>query len=336
MKEKVITPRQLLTPILGYLAQGVPDQAGFEWQEWRIWSIGGGMNNRLFRITQGSFDLAVKFTIRDNRDRAGREWAALHLLQEAGLSIAPSPLLLDQENYPNPVVVQSWEQGVVSSHPPADDREWGRLLDHLQIIHSIKLTATHRGLTRSVLSTASADEALAAIRAQWGWLSAEARSTDLSRLLDRVHCIDWPSWPRVDQTLCRSDPNIRNFLRRPDGWKSVDWEYSGWCDPAFEIADLITHPAYADVTDQRWEWVIANYCNSCPDGDVERRIQVYTALMLVWWRLRLERYLDDEGDASGRLAERAAGWREEKVAQIRLYEQRCAAALPHGGAARVW
>lgn len=52
------------------------------WQDWRIRRIGGGMNGRLFRASGPAGDVAVKFAVRDERDRAGREWAALTMLAE--------------------------------------------------------------------------------------------------------------------------------------------------------------------------------------------------------------------------------------------------------------
>lgn len=36
-------------------------------------AVGGGANNRLFRATGSDGDWAIKFTKRDERDRAGRE-----------------------------------------------------------------------------------------------------------------------------------------------------------------------------------------------------------------------------------------------------------------------
>ena len=60
--------------------------------DWQITRVAGAGNNLLFRATSTAHDLAIKFTIRDARDRAGREYAALLALQQAGLGIAPLPL----------------------------------------------------------------------------------------------------------------------------------------------------------------------------------------------------------------------------------------------------
>jgi hypothetical protein len=80
--------------------------------------------------------------------------------------------------------------------------------------------------------------------------------------------------PRIGRICADSFPNIRNFIRRAGGWASVDWENSGWGDPAFEIADLMTHPVYAAVPPERWEWLIAVYCTARGDPGGQQRIRV--------------------------------------------------------------
>jgi hypothetical protein len=82
----------------------------------------GGYSNLLYRVTGPSGHWTVKFTVRDRRDRAGREYHALLALRQAGLSVAPEPLLLDRRRCAQPVVVQTWLEGEVSSEPPSTER----------------------------------------------------------------------------------------------------------------------------------------------------------------------------------------------------------------------
>ena len=97
-----------------------------------------------------------------------------------------------------------------------------------------------------------------------------------------LHSLHQRLGPAPQLALCRVDPNTLNFVRRPNTWASVDWENAGWGDPAFEIADLITHPAYADVPPERWGWLIDAYCAHCGDPSGATRIRVYRLLMQVW------------------------------------------------------
>jgi thiamine kinase-like enzyme len=122
--------------------------------------------------------------------------------------------------------------------------------------------------------------------------------------------------------LCRVDPSPLNFIRRPDNWASVDWENSGWGDPAFDIAELITHPAYREVPAHRWDWVVRAYCDLTGRTGIAGRVAVYRRVLLVWWAARLARYLYEVprgGDQ--RLVERPDGWQADMQAKYAHYVQ---------------
>ncbi|HYN88439.1 MAG TPA: phosphotransferase, partial [Ardenticatenaceae bacterium] len=106
----------LLRPLLDYLAVATGEVAS-GWRDWRIETIHGGTNNRLYRTTNPFGSFVVKFTIRDSRNRAGREYNALLALQQVAPSIAPRPVFLDTDSYAQPVVVQTWLEGAVSTTP---------------------------------------------------------------------------------------------------------------------------------------------------------------------------------------------------------------------------
>ena len=126
----------MLRPLLDYLARA-ERRADGRWGIWRIANIDGGRNNRLYRASCALGDLVVKFTIRDERDRAGREFGALTALRQAGLELAPIPLLLDRDRYALPVVVQTWLTGDVSDAVPASDDDWEKIVRHLVAVHSV-------------------------------------------------------------------------------------------------------------------------------------------------------------------------------------------------------
>src|SRR5262245_33811626 len=133
------TPAQekFLYPLLDYLTQD-HHPVKFEWQNWQIAQVAGGRNNLLYRTSGPGGDFAVKFAIRDQRDRAGREYKALLALHQARLPLAPKPILLDQERYDQPVIVQSWLEGEVMTTPPTSEVEWQSLMAHYSAIHTLK------------------------------------------------------------------------------------------------------------------------------------------------------------------------------------------------------
>src|SRR5262245_16109768 len=108
----------------------------YEWQGWDIRPIASG-NNRLFRATRDDYDWAIKFMIRDPRNRAQREFSALTLIDRLGTQVGPRPLYLDQDRYQQAVVVQTWIDGTALNSPPADDATWSQILETYALVHRI-------------------------------------------------------------------------------------------------------------------------------------------------------------------------------------------------------
>jgi aminoglycoside phosphotransferase (APT) family kinase protein len=249
--------RDRLAPLLDYFAVTLPETTT-SWERWQIAPIRGGANNLLYHVCRddehGDYGdpLAVKFCIRDARDRAGREYAALLALQQAGLAIAPRPVLLEQTAYPHPLIVQTWLDGQVADDPPIEDAEWECLLRHLAAVHRFIPQATAIPLRQAVLAMGNTDSGKRRILEQVERIPAEVQPDTLRGLVAQMVRTTFPEWPAPQPALCRCDITPSNFIRGPDDWKSVDWEYSGWGDPALDIAGLMAHPACAKVPVSRW------------------------------------------------------------------------------------
>ncbi len=64
------------------------------------------------------------------------------------------------------------------------------------------------------------------------------------------------------------------------------------------------------------------------DVGCRNRIETYLPLMLVWWTLRIARYLHETGQGlDNRLVEPVQGWREVKQQQLSIYFDRAERAL---------
>jgi aminoglycoside phosphotransferase (APT) family kinase protein len=279
------------------------------WRGWRITPVTGGANALVYRVTRQPDDYAAKFTARDDRDRAGREYAALSALQQAGLRIAPEPIWLDREQYTQPVIVQSWLEGEILDGPPQGDAEWAALLDHYCAIHSVSPERTAVAVPNGYLNASSGAAGKALVLEQASRLPAKAQPGRMRNLLARFD--DWspPTWPAPPRTLVRVDGNWRNFLRRGGSLASVDWENSGWGDPAFELSELAVHPAYEGVAGSRWDQFAADYAQRRNDPTLALRVDAYTTIMLVWWVVRWARYLHEVPlGLDARLAGRPTGW----------------------------
>ena len=124
------------------------------------------------------------------------------------------------------------------------------------------------------------------------------------------------------------DGNWRNFIQQPDQLVSVDWENSGWGDPAFEIADLMTHPAYEGDGQSDWEFVADQYAALSNDATAQVRIKIYTIEMLMWWVIRWARYLYEIPlGLDQRLAKRSDDWKPHTERKLALEIERLEKAI---------
>jgi thiamine kinase-like enzyme len=173
-------------------------------------------------------------------------------LRQTDLPIAPKPLFLDRDTYAQPVVVQSWLEGKVIASSPATLAEWHKLLEHLSLIHTVTPDRVDLKLQKSRIHAASAEDGRRIVKQQLAHIPPSARDPLLQAILARFEQIQFPEWPEPTTTLCRLDNNTANYVRRSGLWASVDWEYSGWGDPAFDVANLLTHVACLDSPSSQW------------------------------------------------------------------------------------
>jgi hypothetical protein len=176
---------RLIRSLLDFLA-GTDGEGEITWDDWRITPITGGRNNRLYRARGPQNDLAVKFTVPDECDRAGREYSALAVLQQAGLGLAPEPILLDRSSYAQPVIVQSWLEGEVHDSPPVTAPEWYRLVEHLALVHTVTPDKTCLDLRKSRIHATSAQEGKEIIRQQAAYIPRKRRDPTLQALLEQL------------------------------------------------------------------------------------------------------------------------------------------------------
>ena len=318
---------RLLDPLLRHLAAA--DTVGHrDWQGWRITRVDGGWSNLLYRATRDLDDLAIKFCMRDARDRAGREHGALRALHEAGLEVAPHPVLLDRTSYGQPVVVQTWLEGEVSAQPPSDDAGWLRLVEHFASIHALRPQNSTVSLPEAVVNANDPQQACSAVQQQAAYIAPRERPASLTDLLRRLELHRFASWPQALAALCRVDNNILNMVRRSRCWASVDWENAGWGDPAFDVAQWMTHASYVGVPQPRWEWVGERYASMVDDPTVAQRIGAYLPIVWVWWVARLARYLYEvPRGLDERLVPWPQGWQADLQAKYEHYLARAQTAL---------
>lgn len=287
---------------------------------WQIIPMTGGTNNLLYRACGPDQDVIIKWCIRDTRQRAVREYAALALLNEVQPGCAPRPLLVDTTQYRQPVIVQSYVPGVVYTNPPETDDEWHQLVACLVRIHQVA-ERPWSSLMPAVINAHSVATARQLIHSQLTTLPADAWPPTLLELVHGLETTVIDELPSIPLVLCHVDSNYRNFIRTPDGVVAVDWENSGWGDPAFEIAELVAHPAYQEIPQSRWRWVIDTYSCTWNDAHAMRhRIETHLRIYRVWWVVRFARYLYEvPRQRDQRLVAREPNWQYDMQEKYNRY-----------------
>jgi aminoglycoside phosphotransferase (APT) family kinase protein len=272
-----------------------------------IWRVTGGHNNALYRIEADGACYACKLCIPDERQRAAREYEALRLLHVSRVDVAPEPLWLDESCsiLPFPAVIYRWLPGAPLT-PPLSQGHLEAFLTSYRQLHALQ----------------PGDQALDLREAWFHWFAWESYLVDLQALLDAYgawlaaadpqgpalrdrlarlvkRCTEYviasgvnPGREAVPLRPCRVDHNLANTVWGPDGrLRWVDWEYSGWGDPALDLSELRWHAAFAELSQAQHRWLRENYCRPENDAAFERRLAVWDHIIVTHWSLLILRRL---------------------------------------------
>lgn len=262
--------------------------------------VTGGANNALYCVEAGDQRYVCKLCVADERRRAAREYGALRLLQAAGLDIAPQPLWLDESCtiLPYPAVVYRWLPGDPLA-PPLTQEQLAALIGSIQRLHAIRPGDVEHielsGAWFHWFDFAPYLDELRRFLTEYGpWLvTADPEGHDLADRLARLvdGCAAFvatttadPGREVVPLRLCRVDPNLANAVWSGDGrLRWVDWEYSGWGDPALDLADLRWHAALSSLGAAQHAWLRNCYRRPAGDDDFESRLMVWDHLLATRW-----------------------------------------------------
>jgi len=269
------------------------------------------MNNALYRVELEAGVYACKLCVSDERKRAEREYAAMDLLQQHGVDIAPKPLGIDLTAtiLPYPAVVYEWCHGQVCR---SNRNEYlPVMLDSLHSLHTCRPQPADGRRLRIPLRkawfhwferTPYIEELSDFITKYAPWLRRTGdEGQALSRRLERLVQVgaerlsgmqvdlDWGKFPVC---LCHVDPNSNNAILGEDGQvRWVDWEYSGWGDPALDLAEYRWHMAYADLSAGQQARFREAYQTPRDDPHFAQRLAFWDCLLAIRWPLLLLRWL---------------------------------------------
>jgi aminoglycoside phosphotransferase (APT) family kinase protein len=283
-----------------------------------VWQLRAGMNNALYHVEVDGGSYVCKLCVPDERRRAQREYGALSLLQASGIDIAPRPVFLDESctTLPYPVVVYTWLEGE-PLRLPLSQAQAAAWLDSLVRMHACTLRPPGDGGLPSAwshwfdrrpyiqeqhelldgygrwLAGAFPEGDVLYGRLRWLVEKCESSLDDLPVELDAAH---------VPLCLCHPDQNLDNIIWGSDGiarW--VDWEYSGWGDPALDVADIRWHASLDDLGDEMHAWIRSHYVPPAADPGFADRLVFWDCVLVTRWPLLTLRWLWSQYNGADRL-----------------------------------
>lgn len=312
--------------------------------------ITGGNNNALYRVDVDGESLACKLCVDDGRRRAEREYGSMRLLWQAGLDVAPEPLALDTSCVllPFPVVVYRWLDGQ-PIRPPVTAPQLAALLSSFQHMHDLTPSVAPQGCVSD---------------AHFHWFAYAPYLADLNQFLDRYgpwlaslggeeqvfldrmrRLVDGcakmfaqtdidPGRECVALGLCRVDANLANTVWGQDGTvRWVDWEFSGWGDLAFDLADLRWHAAWEGVSEAEHAWFREHYRRPAGDPAFGARLALWDRFISTRWPLLVLRVLWSEFNGPDRQRLSRVQWSADELwsRMVRLLERAERVAGKEGG-----
>jgi hypothetical protein len=270
------------------------------------WSpIAGGTQNRLFRLeTLGGATLLAKFYHRDRWDRLQREFSALALLGRHGLGHVPRVYLRsDAFGYG----VYSFEPGRPKSAAELGPGELRAVATFAAEVQGVTPSATGGDLPPAVDASFSIEQQLEVIDARLRAFETFAGSPEaydevreLCRELDLRAALTELSrrataslsaaeqraaLPRSAWRVNTADFGPHNLLFTSGGHLTVvDFEASGWDDPARLVMGFVAHATSEDLARGGAELFLTTYAaaSGLPDREIARFERVGALYDLEW------------------------------------------------------
>jgi hypothetical protein len=221
-----------------------------------------GGNNRVYRVRAGNETIAAKCYFRheaDARDRLGAEFSFVEYAHASGIADVPRPLARDdatrvafyefvpgrklQADELTATHVQQALHLFRRLNAPAARRLGGPLPDAAEACFSIAehVQLVQRRIDRLTGIPAEAGAAAfpAELGARWLGVRAHALAAAAAAGLDASAPL-----PADERCISPSDFGFHNAIERAPGRLAfIDFEYSGWDDPAKAVGDFFAQPA---------------------------------------------------------------------------------------------
>jgi hypothetical protein len=302
-------------------------------------AIGGGGNNRVYRIDAGGKTVALKAYFRhpeDTRDRLGTEYAFTTFAWNAGLRTLPQPLAVDAKNHlalyefihgrrlkPGEVDGKAVDAALAffaglnkhrntAEHLKPGSEACFSIAEHLAAVSS--RIERHRHIAGDTADhRAAAEFVRRRLEPAWTQLRSGIERTAGSALAE-------PLVPAL-RCLSPSDFGFHNAILTEDGtFRFIDFEYAGWDDPAKLVGDFFNQVA-VPVPHRHFDPFVAAVAAVLDDqsGVLTRRSKLLLPVYTIKWCCILLNEFHPVGDDRRHFA--AANSAERKQHQLKKATQ---------------
>ena len=221
--------------------------------------LDGGLNNVLYVWKGDLRQWCIKLFKVDERHRAEREWKSICLLTARGLSVAPRPFLFQPSAF-MPAIIMEFIPGVPLSKKEIGIRELLALARTLHQIHAIVPEDVEYPYT----VVGSPYDRIIRMQRWLEQLESQPTDPDTAKVIPLLHRWFQSEDPSIIQTpsriiFSRGDPNLANCLWDGASIRCVDFEYAGWSDLAYELADLVEGTHARRVEDRNWAEFLSQF-----------------------------------------------------------------------------
>jgi len=304
--------------------------------------LAGGANNRVFRVEAEHGIALLKAYFRhpnDPRDRLAAEYAFSQFAWERGLRYVPQPLACDAKSglglyefvegarlLPHEITAAAVNEALTfflslnryRRHPdarrlPNASETALSLADHCAIL-SRRVERLHDIPVSDAIDDSAARFVAEHLLPEWRLVEADIRR----RAPAQGDSFDVPL-SRDELCLSPSDFGFHNAIRSTAGnWRFIDFEYSGWDDPARMVCDFYFQPA-VPIPPETFPYfssaVAAELGDTGDPGHILRRIDLLLPLYRIKWCCIVLNDFLPVGSHRRRFAGKEAH-RERKVGQV--------------------
>lgn len=185
------------------------------------------------------------------------------------------------EHGPEKFVVMEYVQGEGLGHQAPTGKQLELLRDRLHVLYALKPDGADIGPVHC-----NAAQMLGRARAfyegvnggRFSGVLQEAYTEAIARLASKeaLHLSEEPA----KRVFMRGDPNLANCLWDGERLYLIDFEYAGWSDKAYDLADLTEHPQSLGTDRKSWDAFMETFALSEAE---RRRYSASCKLLSLFW-----------------------------------------------------